>query len=115
MAKRKVAKKAKKQSGRGVGDLISKINKIARDTKIISTALNTLAPDSSIAQGIAGAATQLGFGRKKKQRGKGLFDGLGSILGSIGHGVGSGGYGLLSGLMGGSRVQSYAVNPMMIR
>ena len=116
--KRRV-KKVKKQHGKGVGDIAGKLIQLAKDTKIISKAINTFAPDSKIAQGVSGAADQLGYGRKKrKQHGRGIFDSLGSVLGSIGHGVGAGGYGLLSGLTGGSRsrVQTYAVNnPMMIR
>ena len=112
----KRVKKAKKQIGRGLTD---KLVQLAKDTKIISKAINTFAPDNKIAQGAAGVASQLGYGRKKprKQRGRGLLDSLGSILGGVGHGIGAGGYGLLSGLTGGSRsrVQSYAVNPMMIR
>ena len=112
----KRVKKAKKQSGKGVGDALSKINQIARDTKILSTALNVLAPNSSIAQGVSSAASQLGYGRKKprKQRGRGLLDSLGSVLGSVGHSVGSAGYGLLSGLTARSRGQ-LSINPMMIR
>ena len=118
MPPKRVKKAKRKQSGKGVGDIAGKLVQLAKDTKIISKAINTFAPDSKIAQGVAGAADQLGYGRKKrKQRGCGIFDSLGSVLGSIGHGVGAGGYGLLSGLTGGSRsrVQTYAVNPMMIR
>ena len=118
MPPKRVMKAKRKQLGKGVGDIAGKLVQLAKDTKIISKAINTFAPDSKIAQGVSGAADQLGYGRKKrKQRGKGIFDALGSVLGSIGHGVGAGGYGLLSGLTGGSRsrVQSYAVNPMMIR
>ena len=111
-AKRKV-KGAKKQSGRG---FTSKLNQLAKDTKILSKAISTFAPDNQIAQTTSQIASQFGYGRsKRKQRGRGLLDTLGGILGGVGHGIGMGGYGLLSGLTGGSRVQSYAVNPMLIR
>ena len=115
MPPKHVKKAKRKQSGRGITD---KLVQLAKDTKIISKAINTFAPDNRIAQGAAGVASQLGYGRsKRKQRGRGLLDSLGSILGGVGHGIGAGGYGLLSGLTGGSRsrVQSYAVNPMLIR
>ena len=119
MPPKRVKKAKRKQHGKGVGDIAGKLVQLAKDTKIISKAINTFAPDNKIAQGAAGVASQLGYGRKKprKQRGRGLLDSLGSILGGVGHGIGAGGYGLLSGLTGGSRsrVQSYAVNPMMIR
>ena len=110
-AKRKV-KGAKKQLGRG---FTSKLNQLAKDTKILSKAINTFAPDNGIAHTASQIASQFGYGKKRKQRGRGLLDSLGTILGGVGHGIGAGGYGLLSGLTGGSRVQSYAVNPMLIR
>jgi hypothetical protein len=108
--------KRTKQTGKGLGDAVSKINKIAKDTKIISKALQTLAPDNSIAQGIAGAADQLGYGRKKKhtQRGGNFFDTVGGITGGIGHTLGSTVNRTLGGLFGGSR-RPFARNPMMVR
>ena len=116
MPAKRVMKAKRKQTGRG--DIAGKLVQLAKDTKIISKAISSFAPDNKIAQGAAGVASQLGYGRsKRKQRGRGLLDSLGSILGGVGHGIGAGGYGLLSGLTGGSRsrVQSYAVNPMLIR
>lgn len=117
-AKRKVKRgtKRKPQHGKGIGDALSKINQIAKDTKILSTALNVLAPNSSIAQGVSSAASQLGYGRKRKrkQRGGNFFDTLGGIAGGLGGALGSTVNRTLGGLFGGSRV-GYAVNPMMIR
>ena len=111
-AKRKV-KGAKKQLGRGFS---SKLNQLAKDTKILSKAISTFAPDNGIAQTASQIASQFGYGRKRKQRGRGLLDSLGGVLGGIGHGIGMGGYGLLSGLTGGSRSRAQlSINPMMIR
>lgn len=112
----------RKQHGGGFGDVVSKLNKIAKDTKVITTALNTLAPDSGIAQTVSEMAGQLGYGRRKrKQRGGNFAETFGNILGGIGGGLGRGVNQTLGGLFGGGRqrggmrVQSYAVNPMMIR
>jgi hypothetical protein len=114
--KRAAKRKVKKQRGKGIGEVLSKINKIAKDTKIVTSVLNTLAPESGIAQTVSGMADQLGYGRKKKrQRGKGFSDIIGSILGGVGGGIGKGVNATLGGLFGGSRVQAYSVNPMMIR
>ena len=111
-AKRKVTG-AKKQLGRG---FTSKLNQLAKDTKILSKAINTFAPDNGIAHTASQIASQFGYGRKRKQqRGRGLLDSLGTILGGVGHGIGAGGYGLLSGLTGGSRSRAQVVNPMLVR
>lgn len=113
--KRAAKRKVKKQSGKGIGDVLSKLNKVAKDTKVVTALLNTLAPESGIAQTASSVAGQLGYGRKRKQKGKGFSDIIGSILGGVGGGIGKGVNATLGGLFGGSRVQSYAVNPMMIR
>ena len=117
----KRAKRTKKQTGRGITDVLSKLNKIAKDTKIVTAVLDTLAPESSIARGASSVAGQLGYGRpkrKRRMRGKGFADILGSILGGVGGGIGKGVNATLGGLFGGGRqfVQPYSVsNPMLVR
>ena len=118
----KRAKRKVKQTGKGVGEILTKLNKIAKDTKIVTSVLNTLAPESGIAQTVSGVADQLGYGRRKrKQKGKGFSDIIGSILGGVGGGIGKGVNATLGGLFGGKRqrggmrLNSFAVNPMLIR
>ena len=49
----------------GAGDLFSKLNKIAKDSKIITTALNEFGNPL----GLSSAATALGYGRKRGKKG----------------------------------------------
>lgn len=97
----------KKQTGKGVADIAGKLVQLAKDTKILSKGLNTLAPDSTIAQTVSGMADQLGYGRQAMHGGS-FFDTLGGIAGGVGHAAGSALNQTFSGLFGGSRGSTYA-------
>lgn len=103
-------KKAKKQTGKGVVDVLKAINQVARDNKLISRGLGLI--PHPVAQGLGWAAGQAGYGRMKcarcgrgraacHQKGCGFFgdlgNGIGSALGGLGGGLGS----ALGGLGGG--------------
>lgn len=120
--KRTTKRRSATQKGKGV---LGDIHNFVRDNQLISKGILAAGHPE-----ISNAASQLGYGRRKKrgtkksttktvvlalpvvkkratrkrtQRGRGIFDSIGGVLGSVGHGVGSAGYGLLSGLTGGRR------------
>jgi hypothetical protein len=105
-------KRKSNMKGRGVTDTLSKINNFVRTNQLLSKGLAEFAPN----QFGSATAAQLGYGRRKapKRRrrvmgGRGIFDGLSSILGSVAHGVGGAGYNLLSGLTGGRKRRVIAI------
>ena len=100
----------KSQRGKGVAEVLGKVNELAKKTKILSEALKL--SENPYAQTAASVASQLGYGRKRKapkrrvQHGAGILDSLmgafGTVAGGLGSGVGRGLGGLFGGLTGGS-------------
>jgi hypothetical protein len=57
--------KKKAQHGAGIKDVLSKVNRIAKDTKVLSRGLSLI--PNPIAQGASFVADQLGYGRHRVQ------------------------------------------------
>ena len=115
MARKTKSKGRRKQSGRGVMDVLKAINQVAKDNKLISRGLG-LIPHPA-AQGASWLASQAGYGRpgtKRKcrqcgqgrakchQKGCGFFDDLGSGLGNVFSGIGGGIGSILRGAIHGN-------------
>lgn len=76
-----VKKVVRKRTRRIGGSVVSKLNKIAKDTKVLSTALKEFGNP----MGLASAASALGYGKQKRKRTKKMGKGfLGDLLGGIG-------------------------------
>ncbi len=91
----------RRMRGRGVGDVLGKVNQVAKETKILSNVLGKVLGDDSF---LAKSANTLGYGRKKRaprrrMRGRGI----GSFLSDLGSGLGRGSSNLLAGLFGGAK------------
>lgn len=86
----------RRMRGRGVGDVLGKVNQVAKETKILSNVLGKVLGDDSF---LAKSANTLGYGRKRRQRGRGIAD----VLAGIGSGIGRAGSGFLGGLFGGAK------------
>ena len=114
---RKTKSGRRKQSGRGVMDVLKAINQVAKDNKIISRGLG-LIPHPA-AQGASWLASQIGYGKpaitrlrkcslcgkgrvKCVQSGCGFFDDLGSGLGNVFSGIGGGIGSILRGAIHGN-------------
>ncbi len=95
----------RRMRGRGVGDVLGKVNQVAKETKILSNVLGKVLGDDSF---LAKSASTLGYGRKRvarraaprrRMRGRGIAD----VLAGIGSGIGRAGSGFLGGLFGGAK------------
>lgn len=91
----------RRMRGRGVGDVLGKVNQVAKETKILSNVLGKVLGDDSF---LAKSANTLGYGRKRRQRGRGIAD----VLAGIGSGIGRAGSGFLGGLFGGAKCRRTA-------
>ena len=94
-------KKAKKQTGKGVKEILSAINGVVKDNKLISRGLSSVSP------ALGALASLTGYGRKRRaprkaaapklrmvgrgQVGSGIFSDIGGGIGSIAHGFFGGG------------------------
>lgn len=86
--------------------LASDIHDFVKQNKLISKGLG-LIPHPA-AQLASKGASLLGYGRKRKgQRGRGIFNDIGSGIGNVFGGLGSGIGSVAHGLFGGGAVQSH--------
>ena len=99
----------KKQSGKGVMDTLSSVNKFLKDSKLISSGLKAL--PNPYAQVAGQGAAMLGYGRKRprKMKGRGVFSDLGGGIGSVFGGLGSGIGSVAHGFFGSGRQHGGAV------
>jgi len=83
---------------------LQKVNKVAKDSQVISRSLNEFGAPSWA----SGVASSLGYGRRRRRmKGAGIGSTIGDVLGGLGSGIGSGVgggvYNLFSSLFGGAR------------
>ncbi len=122
MPRRKTTKKratsGKRQHGKGLADWISKAHKFVKDNKLVSRGLTAFGGANPYAMAAATAASQLGYGKRRKKstaasgkrrrtrtarsmHGAGIFSDIGGGLAGLGSGIGN----IAHGFFGGSSVR----------